>query len=374
MSVATHPTIPFFRYPHVFQQQREEILAAMMKVMDRGAFIMQDELVQFEQEVAKFVGSRHAIGVADGTESMIIALRAAGIGAGDEVVFCSHTYIATASAIHFSGATPVPVDMLADRCIDPEAIRKAVTRRTKAIIPTQLNGRTCDMDSIMSIAKEHGLVVIEDAAQALGSKFKGRCAGTFGFAGSISLYPAKVLGCFGDGGLLFTQDDGVNEALRELRDHGRNRDGHVVRWGLNSRLDTLQAAVLLVKLREFPAEIARRRELAAIYDERLRDLEQMTLPPGPDATGNHFDIFQNYEVEGDRRDALRAHLQERGVRTIVQWAGTPVHRFAGLGFDGIRIPGVERFFERCFLLPMNTSLTNDEVHYICDCIRGFYGR
>lgn len=374
MPSATMPTIPFFRYPHVFQQQREEILAAMLKVMDRGAFILQDELAQFERDVAAFVGSKHAIGVADGTESMIIALRAAGIGAGDEVIFCSHTYIATASAIHFAGATPVPVDVGIDRCIDPASVKAAITRRTKAIIPTQLNGRTCDMDALMSIAREHGLVVIEDAAQALGSKFKGRCAGTFGFAGSISLYPAKVLGCFGDGGLLFTQDDSVNEVLRELRDHGRNKDGHVVRWGLNSRLDTLQAAVLLVKLRQFPSEIERRRHLASIYDSRLRDLPEVTLPPGPDADPRHFDIYQNYEIEGDRRDALRAHLQERGVRTIIQWAGTPVHRFAGLGFEGCRITGVERFFERCFLLPMNTSLTDDEVHYVCDCIRGFYGR
>lgn len=374
MSTKTLQSIPFFRYPHVFQQQRNEILAAMMKVMDRGAFILQEELAQFEHEVAQFVGSKHAIGVADGTESMILALSAAGIGSGDEVIFCSHTYIATASAIHFAGATPVPVDMRTDRCIDPEAIRHSITKRTKAIIPTQLNGRTCDMDAIMSIAHEHGLVVIEDAAQALGSKYKGRAAGTFGFAGSISLYPAKVLGCFGDGGILFTQNDNTNEVLRELRDHGRNKDGIVVRWGLNSRLDTLQAAVLLVKLRAFPDEITRRRELAGIYDERLRDLAEMTLPPGPDADPNHFDIYQNYEVEGDRREALRAHLQENGVRTIVQWAGTPVHKFDKLGFQDLRIPAVEKFFERCFLLPMNTSLTNEEVHYICDNIRTFYGR
>ena len=374
MSTKILQSIPFFRYPHVFQQQREEILAAMMKVMERGAFILQDELGQFEHEVAKFVGSKHAIGVADGTESMILALNAAGIGLGHEVIFCSHTYIATASAIHFAGATPIPVDMRVDRCIDPEAIRRAITKRTKAIIPTQLNGRTCDMDEIMSIAREHGLVVIEDAAQALGSKYKGRAAGTFGFAGSISLYPAKVLGCFGDGGILFTQDDNTNEVLRELRDHGRNKEGNVVRWGLNSRLDTLQAAVLLVKLSAFPAEIARRRELAGIYDDRLTDLEEMTLPPGPNADPNHFDIYQNYEVEGDRREALRTYLQEQGVRTIVQWAGTPVHQFEKLGFGRVRIPAVEKFFERCFLLPMNTSLTNEEAHYICDNIRTFYGR
>ncbi len=365
--------IPFFRYPHVFGQQREEILAAMLKVMDRGGFILQEELGEFERAIAAFVGARHAVGVGNGTDSLCLALQAAGIGAGDEVILASHTYIATAAAVHFSGASPVLVDCGADHLIDPAAVEAAVTPRTRAIMPTQLNGRTSDMDRLQAIARKHQLVIIEDAAQALGSKFKGRCAGTFGLAGSISLYPAKVLGCFGDGGLLFTDGDDTWTALKQLRDHGRNDDGLVVRWGTNSRLDNLQAAVLLTKLRIFPEEITRRRQLARLYREGLGDLEDLTLPPGPDGDPDHFDVYQNYEVEAGRRDALRAHLEQRGVRTIIQWAGRAVHQFAGLGLPPFRLPATDRLFTRCFLLPMNTSLTDAEVAYICEAVRAFYG-
>lgn len=364
--------IPFFRYHHLLESQRCEILKAVTMVMEKGAFILQKELENFESEVAKFAGSRYAIGVADGTESMILALLAAGIGPGDEVILASHTYIATASAVHFSGAKPILVECSKDRLIDPLDIRKKITKKTKALLPTQLNGRTCDMDEIQAICREHNLLLIEDAAQALGSKWKGKCAGTFGFAGSISLYPAKVLGCFGDGGLLFTQDDTTAETLRELRDHGRNREGLVVRWGLNSRLDNLQAAILSVKLKVFPQEIERRRAIARHYHQRLAGLEDLTLPPGPDENPDHFDIYQNYEIESGRRDKLREHLRNQGVGTIIQWAGKAVHQFQGLGFEGVKLPYTEKFMERCFLLPMNTSLTDEEVQYVCDQIIRFY--
>ena len=366
--------IPFFRYPHVFEQQRTEILDAMLKVIERGAFILQDELKQFEREVAKFVDCHHAIGVANGTDSLYIALKAGGIGSGDEVILASHTYIATAAAVHFCGAQPVLADCGADHLIDPAAVEASVTPRTKGIMPTQLNGRTCDMDRIMEVASSHDLTVIEDAAQALGSKFKGRCAGTFGLAGSISLYPAKVLGCFGDGGLLFTNDDTVAEILFQLRDHGRNRDGLVVRWGVNTRLDTLNAAICLVKLRRYPEEIQRRRQLARLYRQGLRDVEDLVLPPGPDDDPDHFDIYQNYEIESGRRDELRKYLEEHGVRTIIQWGGKAVHQFEGLNLPKFHLPATERLFQRCFLLPMNTSLTDSEVHYICEQIRNFYSR
>jgi dTDP-4-amino-4,6-dideoxygalactose transaminase len=297
---------------------------------------------------------------------MILALLAAGIGAGDEVILASHTYIATASAVHFVGAKPVLVECREDRLIDPDDIRKKITLRSRCLLPTQLNGRTANMDEILGLCREHSLLLIEDAAQALGSKWKGRCAGTFGFAGSISLYPAKVLGCFGDGGLLFTQDDKTAETLRELRDHGRNRDGLVVRWGLNSRLDNLQAAILSVRLKVFSKEIARRREIAGIYHRRLKVFKDLKLPPGPQEDAEHFDIYQNYEIESDQRDKLREHLRNRGIGTIIQWAGKAVHQFQGLGFEGVKLPFTERFMERCFLLPMNTSLTDPEVNYSCD--------
>ena len=372
MTTKTSMEIPFFRYPHVFTQHRDELLNAVHDVLERGSFILQEDLDNFEQEVADFVGSNHAIGVADGTESMILALLAAGIGRGDEVIFCSHTYIATADAIHFVGATPVPCDMGFDCLMDPKDVQKRITSKTRAIMPTQLNGRVCNMTHLQQIADEHDLLIIEDAAQALGAKFDGKCAGTFGFAGSISLYPAKVLGCFGDGGLLFTQDDETATVLRQLRDHGRNEEGVVVRWGLNSRLDNLQAAVLRVKLRHFSKDIQRRREIATLYSTGLGDLEEIQLPPPPGSESDHFDIFQNYEMQADSRDELQPFLQNRGIGTIVQWAGKAVHQFPELELGANNIPNVEAFFKRCLLLPMNTSLTNEEVEYMCEHIRSFY--
>lgn len=364
--------VPFFNYPHVYKQHQDKINLAMNKVLDRGAFILQQEVDDFEEQVRNFVGAKHCVSVANGSDSLYLSLLAAGIESGDEVIMASHTYIATAAAAHFAGGKPVLVDCLPDRMIDPCGVEKAITSKSKFIMPTQLNGRTADMDALQGIASQHGLTIIEDAAQALGSKFKGKCAGTFGLAGSISLYPAKVLGCFGDGGLLFTDDDAMYEKLYQLRDHGRNRDGKVVCWGMNSRLDNLQAAVLLVKLENYTKDIERRRELARIYHERLMGLDAINLPPGPDENGPHFDIYQNYEVDADRREELRQYLTQNGVGTIIQWNGTPVHQFNKLGLPKFVLPMTDRFFERCFLLPMNTSLQDDDVHYVCDLITSFY--
>ncbi len=364
--------VPFFNYTHVYKQYQEEILPALTVVLERGAFILQKEVDIFEQRVKDFVGAKYCVSVANGTDSLYLALLAAGIEPGDEVIMASHTYIATAAAAHFAGGHPVLVECGPDRMIDPEAVEAAITPRTRFIMPTQLNGRTANMDALQAIANKYELIIIEDAAQALGSKFKGQCAGTFGLAGSISLYPAKLLGCFGDGGLLFTNDDEMYEKLYEMRDHGRNRDGLVVRWGVNSRLDNIQAAVLLVKLKYYTAEIERRRQIARIYQDRLGSLEEMSLPPGPDEDGPHFDVYQNYEVEADCRDALREHLRKHGIGTIIQWNGTPVHQIKGLNLQKFNLPKTDKFFERCFLLPMNTSLTDDDVHYICDKIISFY--
>jgi dTDP-4-amino-4,6-dideoxygalactose transaminase len=366
--------IPFFRYPHLFNQYRDETMSAMVDVMERGAFILQKEVTEFEEGIEKMINVRHAIGVANGTDGLIIALRAAGVHPGDEVIVPSHTYVASAASIHFVGATPVLVDCLDDHMIDPASVEAAISSKTTCIMPIQLNGRTANMDALQKIADKHKLVIVEDAAQGLGSTFKGKHAGTFGAAAEFSLYPAKVLGCFGDGGIITTNDDAVAKQINLLRDHGRNEQGLVVTWGLNSRLDNLQAGILNVRLRHFPAEINRRRELAARYDAGLRDVPEMLLPPAPDSDKNHFDVYQNYEVEGERRDALRSHLEADGVRTIIQWAGTPVH---GFNLPGVRVtdlPRTRKLFERCFLLPMNTSLTNDEVDYICASIRRFYGR
>jgi dTDP-4-amino-4,6-dideoxygalactose transaminase len=247
-------SVPFFDYPHVYGPDRARYLEIFDSVCSRGAFIQQAELVDFEHALAEFAGSRYAVGVANGTDALVIALRAAGIGPGDEVVFCSHTFVATAASIHHVGAVPVPAEVGPDRMIDPASVERCITARTRAIMPTQLNGRTADMEALGKIAEKYDLTIVEDAAQALGSKFHGIGAGNFGAAGTLSFYPAKSLGCFGDGGAILCNDPAVHETATILRDHGRNaRTNRVEQWGYNSRLDNVQAAILQFKLQQFPA-------------------------------------------------------------------------------------------------------------------------
>src|ERR1051326_3241426 len=304
-------SVPFFSYSHVFDAHEQEVLTVIRDVGRRGAFILQKDLAAFEENLAGFCGAHHALGVGNATDGLHFAVRAVGIGLGDEVILSSHTMIATAAAIHFAGATAVPVDCGSDHLIDPAAVESAITPRTRAIMPTQLNGRTCDMDALQAIADHHGLLIIEDAAQALGSKFKGRCAGTFGIAAAISFYPAKVLGCFGDGGAVITNDHCIYERVYEMRDHGRNTGGEIVTWGLNSRLDNLQAAILDLQLRTYDSVMLRRRHLARLYTERLQDVAEIVLPPAPDSDADHYDIYQNYEIEAERRDHLKQYLKDR---------------------------------------------------------------
>ncbi|MBN8551227.1 MAG: DegT/DnrJ/EryC1/StrS family aminotransferase, partial [Deltaproteobacteria bacterium] len=337
--------VPFFNYQALFRADEPALTAIFKDVCERGAYIAQRELSDFEEALARFCGVRFAVGVADGTDAIIIALKAAGIGPGDEVIVASHTMVATAAAVAFVGATPVLVDCGRDHMMDISSARAAITTRTKALLPTQLNGRCCNMEALGALASEHGLIILEDAAQALGAKFKGRDAGTFGVAGTISFYPAKTLGCFGDGGAIFCNDESVHRTIKLLRDHGRDERGEVVCWGLNSRLDNLQAAILLHKLKSYPQAIQRRREIAAMYQRLLGDLEQVQLPPGPDSDERYFDIYQNYEIEAEQRDQLRTFLSENGIGTLVQWGGKAVHQWSGLGFK-ISLPYTERMFQR----------------------------
>jgi dTDP-4-amino-4,6-dideoxygalactose transaminase len=328
-------------------------------------------LADFEAALGEYLGVKHAIGVADGTVALKMALTLAGIGYGDEVIVPSHTFIATASAVHQVGGTPVLCDCLPDSMIDIESARQVVTDKTRAIMPVQLNGRTCDMDAVEAFAAEHGLKIVEDSCQAMGAKYRGRQAGTFGVAGSFSFFPAKTLGCFGDGGALIVDDDDLAEQARELRDHGRGKDGKVHRFGINGRLDNIQAAILHVKLKRYDESIARRRAIARIYDDRLAGIETLLLPPGPDADNLRFDIFQNYEIQADNRDALREHLAGAGVGTIMQWGGHMIHQFEDLGLKA-HAPYAEEFSKRYMMLPMHPMLSDDDVHYVCDQVAAFY--
>lgn len=368
----TRRQIPFFDYPGLFAEFEDEIMSSVRDVFARGAYIMQRDLLDFEAELAAYLGVKHVIGVADGTMGLLLPLLALELRPGDEVIVPSHTFVASAAAIHHAGGTPVLADCGRDHLIDPQSVKRLVTSRTRGIMPVQLNGRTADMDAIEAIAREHDLFIVEDSCQALGSKFKGRFAGTFGIAGSISFYPSKTLGCFGDGGCVITNDDAMAEKVCTLRDHGRGADGTVSVWGYNSRLDNVQAAILRIKFRHYAEFISRRRAIAALYQKRLGTLDTLLLPPAPDCDPTHFDIYQNYEIEAERRDALRAFLEERGVKTIVQWGGKLIHQFPKLGFSDLPAYA-DKMVGKFMLLPMNTVLTDDDVHYICDCIGEFYG-
>ncbi len=363
--------VPFFDYPGLFAARRAEYTAVFNDVCERGAFIKQRDLAEFEQDLAAFLGARYVLGVGNATDGLHFALRSVGIGPGDEVIFSSHTMLATAAAIHFAGATPVPVECGPDHLISPGAVEAGITTRTRAIMPTQLNGRTADMASLQRIADEHGLLIVEDAAQALGSRFRGRLSGTFGAASAISFYPAKVLGCFGDGGAIVTNDLEVFEHAASLCDFGRNSAGEVVRWGLNSRLDNLQAAFLLVQLKDYGQVITRRRAIARLYTDRLRDVAEVTLPPAPDSDPDHFDIYQNYEIEAERRDELKQNLKDNGIGTLIQWGGQAVHQLKALGFTQY-LPSTDLLFSRILMLPLNMSVTDEDVDCVCDTVRAFY--
>lgn len=370
-SALAQTTIPFFNYRGAFSAREEEFIEIIRDVLRRGAFIQQRDLAEFEDSLARYLGVSHALGVGNATDGLIFCFRAAGIGTGDEVIFPSHTMVASPAAVAHVGGIPVPVDCGFDHLIDPKAIEAAITEKTKAIMPVQLNGRTCDMDQIDAIAAKHNLIIIEDAAQALGSKFKGRFAGTFGVGAAFSFYPAKILGCFGDGGAVVTNDAEIARKISLLRDHGRNEQGEVETWGYNSRLDNLQAAILHAQFRDYDEIIDRRRSIARLYDSLLCELKEIVLPPGPAEGGDHFDVFQNYEIEADARDDLKSYLSDKGIGTIMQWGGKPVHQFKGLGFN-VSLPKTDRFFERCLMLPMNMMVTDDEVRYIAGTIRAFY--
>ena len=289
------------------------------------------------------------------------------------MILPSHTMVATAAAVVHAGGVPVLADCGDDHLIDPASVASLITSKTRAVCPVQLNGRTARMDLIESICQERNLLLVEDAAQALGSSFDGKFAGTFGLAAAFSFYPAKLLGCLGDGGAVVTNDDDVAQNIELLRDHGRSAStGEVMIWGYNSRLDNLQAAFLDRQLRDYSKYVEVRRAVARVYCDGLADLEAVKLPPHPDSDPRHFDVFQNFEIESERRDDLQGFLLENGVGTIRQWGGRAIHQFDALQVRG-SCSRTEKLFERCLMLPMNIMVTQKDAEYVVNCIRKFHG-
>jgi dTDP-4-amino-4,6-dideoxygalactose transaminase len=364
--------VPFVNYPEHYRRMWNEVTGAISEALSKGDLLLRGQLKQFENDIASFIGVKYAVGLNSGTDAMFLSLKAAGIGLGDEVITVAHTFVATISVIVYCGAKPILVDVGEDMNMDLEQVEQKICPKTKAILPVDLNGRLCDMGKLMKIADEHNLIVIEDAAQALGASFNGKKAGSFGLAGCFSLYPAKILGAAGDGGFATTNDEEMKEKICLLRDHGQDRKtGKILFYGFNSRLDNIQAAILNVKLKYLPRWIERRREIAKSYHEGLSDLNEVKLPPPPTTTGPYYDVYQNYVIRVKDRDELVKFLEKNGIETMVSWR-TPNHLQPSLNLKHFSLPNTEKLSCEVLSLPMYPELTDEQVHYVIDVIHDFY--
>ena len=339
---------------------REELDGAIASVVDKSAFILGDHVEKFEEEWAKYCGTKYALGVSSGTAALHLALLAAGIGKGDEVITVANTYFATAEAISYTGATPVFVDIDPATCnIDPFLARDAVTDRTRAIIPVHLYGRVADMDNIMQIAQEYSLVIIEDACQAHGATYREVRAGSIGHIGCFSFYPSKNLGAFGDAGAVVTDDPNYYSVMKKFRSHGQETKGWHPRIGYNYRMDAIQAAVLSVKLPHLDDWNERRRAIAAYYDRRLMDVR---LPKG-----DKGHVYHLYAIHNRNRNHIRDYLTAHHVSTGLHYP-TPIHLQMPYYFDGETLPHTEASAKEELSLPMHPAMTFEEAEYVAKTI------
>lgn len=360
--------IPFLDLQATYCELKPEIDAAVSRVLSSGWYLLGNEIQAFEQEFAAFTSSKHCIGVANGLDALFLCLRARGVGPGDEVLVPSNTYIATWLAVTMTGATPVSVEPVeATFNIDPTLLEAAVTSRTKAIIPVHLYGQTADMESILEVANRHDLFVLEDAAQAHGATYRGQQAGSLGHAAGWSFYPGKNLGAFGDAGAITTDDDGLAERLRVLRNYGSKIKYVNEVQGVNSRLDELQAAVLRVKLQKLNEWNDRRHHNAAIYLEGLSDTG-LGLPFVPDWANPVWHIFA---VRHPERDRLRDALDREGVSTLIHYP-IPPHRqaaYSGLNLNEGIFPISEAIHREELSLPMGPHLSPEDATRVVAAIR-----
>ncbi len=356
---------------------KDAVMPAVQAVIERQQFIMGAEVGQLEVEVAHLSHAKHAIACASGTDALLLPLKALKLAPGDEVIAPSFTFFATAGAIHNAGGTPVFVDIDPGTFnLDPAAVEAAITPRTRAVVAVHLYGQMAAMEPLLILARRHGLVIIEDAAQAIGARrlIDGvwRIAGELGSAAALSFFPSKNLGAWGDGGMMLTQDAALADRLRKLRLHGGAKQYHHEEIGTNSRLDTVQAAVLLVKLRYLAEWSAARRARAARYAEAFTGLAAI-CPPRVDSANEH--IFHQYTIRAERRDELAAHLKSRGIGHAVYYpVGLHLQPcFAHLGYTRGRLPATEEAMSAVLSLPIYPELTPGQQDTVIEAVRGFYG-
>lgn len=372
MTTTAKRTVKFVNPVRIYNDLKKELDAAYFDVMNKGAFINQEHLQTFEKNLADFVGTNYAIGVNSGYDALHLSLRAAGVGPGDEVIVPAHTFVATASAVVNVGATPILVDVTKDFNIDVDLLEAAITPKTRALLPVHLSGWMADMPRIMKIAEEKGIPVIEDACQSLGSSIDGRGAGSWGLTGCWSFYPFKILGGYGDGGALTTNDPKVAEYARRMRFNGEDREsGEYHGHGFTCLLDNLQAAFLDVKLKHLPSWIEQRKKLAEKYRKGLADIPELLLPHYERPGFDH--IYQNYTLRSQQGSEFSDYLKSQGIEVLTQFR-KPYYTHPGLQLEDKGFPETEALSREVCSLPMSVEITEEESDYVIDTVRRFYGK
>lgn len=360
--------VPYLDLASEFAALRDDWIAAIDRIGSKAAFILGDAVTEFQQDVADYIGCRHALGVANGTDALVLSLRALGIGPGDEVITSPFTFFASAESVSLVGATPVFADIDESSFnITPDSVKARITERTRAILPVHIFGHPADMAGLRAIADDHGLKLIEDAAQAFGAKSGDGIVGSLGDTGCFSFYPAKVLGCYGDGGLITTSDEGVHEHLQRLRNHGAIAAFTHTEVGYNSRLDAVQAALLGIKLKKIEEDIEQRQQVAAWYDQRLEETD--ALPPARPDHGRH--AFNLYTIRHPRRNALRQALGDAKIGTNQCYPqGLHLQQvYSHLGYQPGDLPVTDQLCTETLSLPIFPGMTEQQVETVCDVIR-----
>ncbi len=369
----TDRTVRYVDFPAQYAEERDEIHAVVDAVFATGEFVGGKAVDEFESAVAQRLGCAEAVALNSGTDALMFAMVAHGIGRGDEVITPPNSFVASTASIVHIGATPVFADVLPDQNVDPAAVEAAITPRTKAIMPVHLTGRMAQMDTLRQIASSHGLVLIEDAAQAFGSLYNGRPAGNAGDIGCFSAHPLKNLNAAGDAGFITLNDSAIATRLRRLRSHGLRDRETVGEFGFVSRMDTLQAALLIMRLRHVDDVVSRRRANAAHYRARLQGLNAIFIPP---CRNEEFNTFHTFVVQVDRRDALKEYLAARGIQTAIHYP-VPIHlqpAAAGLGCKAGQFPVTEQQAARIITLPVHQFLALGDIDYVCEAIHDFYSK
>ena len=361
--------VPYINLGKQFKNLEKELTAEFKRVMNNGDFILRADVKKFEENLANYLGVNHVIGVNSGTDALYLSTDALEIKSDDEVITVAHSFVATAASIVYRRAKPIFVDIEDDYNINSNLIEKAITKKTKAIIPVHLNGRSCEIEKIIDVAKKYGLFVIEDAAQALGAEYKGRKVGGFGNLSCFSAHPMKTLSCAGDGGFISTNNDSLADKIRTLRDHGQKIKGDYLFFGYNSRLDNLQAAILNVKFQHLDEYIKKRREIAEKYNEELSSLP-IILPPAP-SNEKYFDTYTSYVIRTDKQEKLIKFLRAQGIESYIH-INQPLYSYSGLNLKNFHLKNNEKICKEILSLPIYPEMNDKQTKYVIGSVHKFF--